>query len=628
MKNIKKYFGLTLIALLFTAVFSACNDEDEIGSANIGLGIKVFSPTKVVSGQPVTINGSGFGDVTEVVFPGGIAVKDFELVSNEMIRVITPQGINIAPEGENLILRSADEEVVSPRVMTQGNTVPTSYSAQEGDEVSSNSILKIFGKDMEFVNKVTFTGKEDQPLVILAKDFYRIATGSISIKIPSDIKEGLQIGTFETYDGKLFSLPEFKFKAAEGYWKVTRKYLWQNDGTTGAVNWNGTYRFGLDGNDGNNECIKTFSIDDWDIIKNGEFYFLFDGGDNANVRITTGWWISAYGGDEHNSLDFANVDEESGMKVIHMNIKEDGHLYDNLDAQHLLFTGSDYTPMAMFIEESEWVEGSAGHWERQSFWKNDGSAGEISWNGTYRFGLEGNDGNNECIKTFDAETWEFLKTSEFLVDIAGPSPQIRVTTGWWSTTWTGDDIIAGNDRLVDNGDGTMTLTVNLAGDPILDLLDAQHLLFTGSGYTVLEIYTNVWVGGSATLAPVVAWENDGTGGEISWNGTYRFGLDGKDGSNECIKTFDAETWEVIKTKPFFVELEGANPQIRVTTGWWSTTWTGVDIQPGNELLVDNGDGSWTLSVNLSGDPILDLLDDQHLLFTGSGYTPMKIYYYK
>ena len=75
-------------------------------------------------------------------------------------------------------------------------------------------------------------------------------------------------------------------------------------------------------------------------------------------------------------------------------------------------------------------------------------------------------------------------------------------------------------------------------------------------------------------------------------------------------------------------LEGENPQIRVTSGWWSTTWTGADIQPGNELLVDNGDGTWTLEVNLSGDPLLDVLDQQHLLFTGSGYTPLKLYYFQ
>ena len=66
--------------------------------------------------------------------------------------------------------------------------------------------------------------------------------------------------------------------------------------------------------------------------------------------------------------------------------------------------------------------------------------------------------------------------------------------------------------------------------------------------------------------------------------------------------------------------------LRITTGWWSTTWTGNDIGKGDERLVDNGDGTFTIELNFNGDPILDVLDAQHLLFTGEGYTPLKLYY--
>ena len=137
----------------------------------------------------------------------------------------------------------------------------------------------------------------------------------------------------------------------------------------------------------------------------------------------------------------------------------------------------------------------------------------MNWNGTYRFGLEGNDGNNECIATFPADIWDKIRNETFIMRYrpAGDSYQIRVTTGWWTTNLIADDIQPGNELLVDNEDGTWTVTVNLSGAPeLLDLLDAQHLLFTGSGYSVEEIYFIDHVaGGGGGAKQDVFWENSG-----------------------------------------------------------------------------------------------------------------------
>lgn len=49
--------------------------------------------------------------------------------------------------------------------------------------------------------------------------------------------------------------------------------------------------------------------------------------------------------------------------------------------------------------------------------------------------------------------------------------------------------------------------------------------------------------------------------------------------------------------------------------------------PGNDLLTDNGDGTWTVEVTLANSAdLLGLVDVQHLLFTGSGYTLLKLYF--
>ena len=245
-------------------------------------------------------------------------------------------------------------------------------------------------------------------------------------------------------------------------------------------------------------------------------------------------------------------------------------------------------------------------------WESDGTGGPVSWSSQYRIGLDGKDGGGECIATLPPDVWNKLLTQTCYLVVEATNPQIRITTGWWGAQY-GSDFMPGNERLTDNGDGTFTLKLDLADDPaFVEAIDVQHFLITGDRFTPIGIY------------PEIAWENDGTHGAISWSSNYRFGLEGRDGNNECITTFPATVWNKLKGETFYVDLEATNPQIRVTTGWWSTTWTGDDIFAGNERLMDNGDGTFTLAVNLTGDPILDAVDVQHFLLTGDRYTPLRI----
>ncbi len=77
MKKILKFLGICLSVALVGA-FTACDILNPvIEPEDLGLGIKVFFPTKVVTNQPMTINGSGFKDVTEIEFPNGVKVTNF-----------------------------------------------------------------------------------------------------------------------------------------------------------------------------------------------------------------------------------------------------------------------------------------------------------------------------------------------------------------------------------------------------------------------------------------------------------------------------------------------------------------------------------------------------------------------
>ncbi|MBQ9216455.1 MAG: hypothetical protein IJ159_06865 [Prevotella sp.] len=489
MKHIINYLGALLAVVLISTTFIACADDDA-ELANVGLGIKTFFPTKVVTNQPMTINGSGFNNVTEIEFPGGAKVTDFEIVGNDMIRVDAPSGI--AAEGGKIIVRTADDEAESRLALTIGHTNVTGFSLQPGEEVTGGDQITVYGSDLEFINSVELLDADGEPQLVDHKDFYRKGTSNVIFRVPrKNIFEGSWVGYLHTYDGQTIAMPELAYKPAadDGHWETVKTTIWKNDGTHGGISWNGEYRFAPESNSTGEE-IYTIPQDVWEKMKSGPFYML--------ASINSDWY------------------------------------------------------------------------------------------------------------------------------------NMRITTGWWSTTWTGNDIGKGDERIIDNGDGTFYIEFNFAGDPILDVLDAQHLLLTGDGYTPLELYfqEEVWVGGPGDVElDVPIWSNDGTHGNISWNGEYRFAPE-SNSTGEEIYTIPQDMWEKMKSGPFYLHaaINADWYNLRITTGWWSTTWTGGDIGKGNERIIDNGDGTFELELNFAGDPILDVLDAQHLLFTGEGYTPLKLYY--
>ena len=642
MKNIFKYLASLLAVVLFAAAFTACESIDENGAQDAALSIKVFFPTKVVAGQPMTINGSGLGSVTEIEFPGGVRATGFKIVSDDMIRVTAPAGI--ASEGGKIKVRAGGEEAESPLPLTLGKTVVTGFSKQPGETAQGGELITVYGSDLEFINGVELLDSDGNAQIIDQKDFYRKGTSSLIFYVPKyNIFEGTFVGTLHTYDGLAFSMPELAYEPAAqgGHYETEKTTIWKNDGSHGEISWSGEYRFAPESNSTGEE-IYTVPQDIWDnYIKGGTFYLTFTGSDWIDIRVTTGWWSTTWTGNDITSNEINAGDErvtanEDGTYTLEINFSGDPIL-DVIDAQHLLFTGGGYTPVEIYFTEEVWVDGGEGYDELVTIWKNDGSHGQISWSGEYRFAPESNSTGEE-IYTVPQDIWdEVIKGGTFYLTFTGSDwIDIRVTTGWWSTTWTGNDITsneisAGDERVTDNGDGTYTLEINFSGDPILDVLDAQHLLFTGGGYTPVEVYYVIHHSGSGPN-PVDIWKNDGSLGQVSWSGDYRFAPESNSTGEECY-TVPQDVWDNhIKSGKFYLTFTGSDwIDIRVTTGWWSTTWTGNDItsteiNAGDERVTDNGDGTYTLEINFSGDPILDVLDAQHLLFTGGGYTPMKLFY--
>ncbi len=622
MKHIINFLGALLAVVLISSTFTACAENDDNGSANIGLGFKAFFPTKVVTNQPMTINGSGFNSVTEIEFPGGTKVTNFERVSNEMIRVDAPAGI--PADGGKIVVRTAENEAESPLALTLGHTNVTGFSKQPGEKATGGDLITVYGTDLEFINSVELLDADGLPQLIDHKDFYRKGTDNLVFRVPQqNIYKGTFVGTLHTYDGLSFSLPELAYEpgAAGGHWEIVKTSIWKNDGSIGATSWGSEYRFSSENAKTGEECYA-FPMDVWEKLKTEPFKVTIKGA-SPQIRVTDGWWTATWTGEDIFPGNERLEDNGDGTYALTVDLTGDP-LVNLIDVQHLLFTGSGYAVDEIYFEEEVWVDGPGDVEVKVPVWENKGTIGATSWGSEYRFASEEGKTGEECY-AFPMDVWERMKTETFYVTIKGESPQIRVTSGWWTSTWTGDDIFPGNELLTDNGDGTYSLAVTLAGDPLLDLVDVQHLLFTGSGYSVEDIYFIELVPGGAGDTEDVFWENGGTIGATSWGSEYRFASEEGKTGEECY-AFPMDIWERMKTETFYAVIKGESPQIRVTDGWWTITWTGDDIFPGNEHLTDNGDGTYTLAVKLSDDPLAGIVDVQHLLFTGSGYSVEKLFF--
>jgi len=596
MKNIFKFFRAFLL-VAFAATLTGCLAEDQLETADEGLNIKVFFPTKVVAGQPMTINGGGFSDVTEVVFPGtegGIVVTDFQIVSNGMIRVDAPAGIS-AEGGKILVRTEAGEQVESPLPLTLGNTDITGYSADGSVPVDGGSQITIYGTDLEFITAVELLDADGNPALIEDKLFNRKGTSNVIFTVPKKVFEGKFQGKVYTIDGKTFLMPELEYKPASdgGYFETVETVLWENADPegVGSVSWSGQYRFGLEGKDGNNECIATFPAETWDIIKNGTFILKFaPAADAYQIRATTGWWsFDGDGAYDIHTGDERIIDNGDGTFSLAYTISEEplkSGIYDLIDDQHLLFTGSGYTPLKLVVTEEVWVPGGSVEIVRTSIWKNDGSVGAAAWSGSpYRFAMDGKDGNNECVATVAPEVWEKMKSGPFNVDIqpSGDWFQIRILDGWWSVgNNDANDITPTYEGLVDNGDGTFTFTVDISGNAdLLAVLDDQHLLFAGDGFTILEMYweEEVLVPGGGEPKEVVLWEGEAIADDWGNQPTIL--------SDAGLELVDAGATAGQTLYFYFEPLEEAW-QVKIVEGHWGPTYAAI-CSEGN----DNG-GEFTV----------------------------------
>lgn len=268
MKHIINYLGSLLAVVLISTIFAACSNKDDAGSANVGLGIKSFFPLKVVTNQPMTINGSGFETAKEIEFPNGVKVTNFEVVSDGMIHVDAPSGI--AAEGGKIIVRTADAEAESQMSLAVGNTKVTGFDKQVGDKLTGGDLVNIYGSDLEFIKAIELLDTEGNPQMIDQKDFFRKGTSNLTFQVPlKNIYKGTFVGYMHTYDGQKIPLLEWAYEpnAGGGHWELQEKTIWDTETVFG--DWSATILIGPD---------QFADVQEGDVIR----VYIKDKGDDYN----------------------------------------------------------------------------------------------------------------------------------------------------------------------------------------------------------------------------------------------------------------------------------------------------------------------------------------------------------
>ncbi len=477
MKHIINYLGSLLAVVLIGAAFTACSSNDDKGSANVGLGIKTFFPTKVVTNQPMTINGSGFDAATEVVFPGGVKVTDFEIVSDDMIRVNAPSGI--AAEGGKLIVRTAAEEAESKMLLTVGKTKVSGFDKQPGETATGGDLITIYGTDLEFIKSIELLDAEGNPQLIDQKDFYRKGTNNLVFQVPlKNIFKGNFVGHIYTYDGQEFDLPDLAYEpnAGGGHWEIQEKTIWDTE--TVFADWSATIEI---------PAAEFADVKEGDIIR---VYIKDKGGDYNPIFKHLDTW------GDWDELQGAKVDEDGYFETT-----VPAGAVDELKEKGLRFQGVGFTLTKVTLIQEIWVDGDVADivatiWDTETVFAD--------WSATILIGPD---------QFADLKEGDLIRV--YIKDKGDDYNPIFKHENWsdWNEL----------QSIKVDGDGYFESTVS-AG--IIEELQTTGLRFQGVGFTITKVELTMYArpsGGGESRTITTIWDTETV--FDGWSATILIGAD-------------------------------------------------------------------------------------------------------
>lgn len=168
-------FFLVLVAI----IFFTCNDEIEREQDSGMKGMNII-PNPMEIGQTISITGSGFKNVSAVVFPENNTTSIFEKVGDLQINVVVPAGTK---SGGNITMESPDGNITIPiNISLLHPEVSETYTASGAPNIGPNETLVIKGKDLINVSEIIFPGEAQA--TVGAMDFLRKGNEEIIVVVP------------------------------------------------------------------------------------------------------------------------------------------------------------------------------------------------------------------------------------------------------------------------------------------------------------------------------------------------------------------------------------------------------------------------------------------------------------
>lgn len=214
--------------------------------------ISSLAPTEIKTNADLTITGTDLDLVVEVIFSGGAAVVTSSTTENELVVTVPPGTEN----GEITLVTTNGSQITSTESLTiLASNVPLITGFPE--IAKPGSMIVLTGEKMDLLTDVIF------PENVVATQFGLKTPTMIEVVVPEDVKRGIGVITFVTFEGETTTSPPINFQGVDSVQDPDLVFFDFNG--TGKDSWWGNVQVINDDNslDGSNYGLISGSYNGW-----------------------------------------------------------------------------------------------------------------------------------------------------------------------------------------------------------------------------------------------------------------------------------------------------------------------------------------------------------------------------